>query len=449
MATTAEEDEDVPELTTFQSREAYVYAPLPPAPHYGHRAELWDVNKWLREVKVRVVTRQDDCFVRMEDLETGELFAECPLPSDGTSLTTAIEPVVDSSRYFVARIVDRGDKKKHAFVGLGFRDRADASDFTAALDDFRQLVRRSREAEAMRLRFGSGGGGGGEGGAAAGEGGSGSSSGEGGGGAGGGSAEDYRLRETITLKLSSSLKRSGSGDGDGQRKLLGRLSGSSGASAAMLASPLSALKLQPPPPSPASAATRPREPLPSASLSGGGDGGPARETADSDNSLAAATPAEASGAPAVGLAVAGGVALAAYGLKQVYDNPSRTYDANVGDEYDAWTDEGILEYYWGEHIHLGWYTEEEREKGWWKADFKAAKLRFTQEMFRFSGSTTPKRILDVGCGFGGSSRWLASQFPEAEVIGITLSPKQVERGTQLAKERGLNNVTFKASAALR
>jgi hypothetical protein len=63
---------------------------------------------------------------------------------------------------------------------------------------------------------------------------------------------------------------------------------------------------------------------------------------------------------------------------QIYDRPSRAYDGNVGDEYDAWTDEGILEYYWGEHIHLGWYTEEERAAGWWKADFKAAKLRFTQ-----------------------------------------------------------------------
>jgi hypothetical protein len=36
-----------PELATFTSQEAYVYAPLPPAPSYGHRAELWDVNKWL------------------------------------------------------------------------------------------------------------------------------------------------------------------------------------------------------------------------------------------------------------------------------------------------------------------------------------------------------------------------------------------------------------------
>lgn len=33
------EDDEVAELTTFQSKEAYVYAPLPPAPHYGHRAE--------------------------------------------------------------------------------------------------------------------------------------------------------------------------------------------------------------------------------------------------------------------------------------------------------------------------------------------------------------------------------------------------------------------------
>lgn len=54
----------------------------------------------------------------------------------------------------------------------------------------------------------------------------------------------------------------------------------------------------------------------------------------------------------------GGAVLAGYGIKKVFDTPSRAYDQNVGQEYDAWTEEGVLEYYWGEHIHLGYYTEE-------------------------------------------------------------------------------------------
>jgi MPBQ/MSBQ methyltransferase len=132
--------------------------------------------------------------------------------------------------------------------------------------------------------------------------------------------------------------------------------------------------------------------------------------------------------------------LALLALKRVYDTPSRSYNNNVGDEYDAWTDEGILEYYWGEHIHLGYYTEEERAAGWWKADFKAAKLRFTQEMFKFSGCQAPKRILDVGCGFGGSSRWLAAQFPEAEVVGERQAGCAVPRRVAGCREGGTAGV---------
>jgi adaptin ear-binding coat-associated protein 1/2 len=49
-----------------------------------------------------------------------ELFAECPLPSDGSPLTRRVETVVDSSRYYVLQVVDRTDAKKHAFLGIGF-----------------------------------------------------------------------------------------------------------------------------------------------------------------------------------------------------------------------------------------------------------------------------------------------------------------------------------------
>ncbi len=56
------------------------------------------------------------------------------------------------------------------------------------------------------------------------------------------------------------------------------------------------------------------------------------------------------------MAAAAGVALTFYALKRVFDTPSRAYKENVGDEYDSWTEDGVLEYYWGEHIHLGYYT---------------------------------------------------------------------------------------------
>ncbi|GLC52876.1 hypothetical protein PLESTB_000683600 [Pleodorina starrii] len=148
------------------------------------------------------------------------------------------------------------------------------------------------------------------------------------------------------------------------------------------------------------------------------------------------------------LAAVAGLGLTLFAVKRVLDTPSRKYDNNVGQEYDAWTEEGVLEYYWGEHIHLGYYSDEELERGYLKKDFKQAKFDFVDEMLKFSGAQGPKKILDVGCGFGGTSRHLAKKFRDASVTGITLSPKQVQRGTELAKEQGVGNVQFQVMDAL-
>ena len=80
--------------------------------------------------------------------------------------------------------------------------------------------------------------------------------------------------------------------------------------------------------------------------------------------------------------------------------------------------EGILEHYWGEHIHLGYYSAEERAQGYKKKDFKKAKFDFVDEMLHWSGAQQPQRILDVGCGIGGTSRHLAARFPNATVQGM-------------------------------
>ncbi|MEP0915782.1 methyltransferase domain-containing protein [Leptolyngbya sp. DQ-M1] len=110
-------------------------------------------------------------------------------------------------------------------------------------------------------------------------------------------------------------------------------------------------------------------------------------------------------------------------------NPRRYQSGDsVATAYDEWTQDGILEFYWGEHIHLGHYGSPPRSK-----NFLTAKSDFVHEMVCWGGldklpaGTT---VLDVGCGIGGSSRILARDYA-FDVTGITISPGQVKRAQEL------------------
>ena len=110
-------------------------------------AEDWTRSNEARQIHgVKVASEGLGGVVRLRDATTGELFAEAPLT---LPLRTCVEPVIDSSRYFCVRVVDPGSGN-HAFIGLGFRERAKASDFMAALDEYARYVERQRQAEAMR-----------------------------------------------------------------------------------------------------------------------------------------------------------------------------------------------------------------------------------------------------------------------------------------------------------
>ncbi|ERN42566.1 methylase involved in ubiquinone/menaquinone biosynthesis [Rubidibacter lacunae KORDI 51-2] len=104
---------------------------------------------------------------------------------------------------------------------------------------------------------------------------------------------------------------------------------------------------------------------------------------------------------------------------------------SVANAYDQWTDDGILEFYWGEHIHLGHYGSPPQRK-----NFIAAKESFVREMVRWGGldmlphGTT---VIDVGCGIGGSSRMLAREYGFS-VTGVTISSGQVRRARELTPD---------------
>jgi MPBQ/MSBQ methyltransferase len=106
----------------------------------------------------------------------------------------------------------------------------------------------------------------------------------------------------------------------------------------------------------------------------------------------------------------------------------------VASAYDAWTQDKLLERLWGEHIHLGFYPSGKKN-----IDFRKAKVLFVHELVKWSGlDKLPKgsRVLDVGCGIGGSSRILAEYYG-FHVTGITISPAQVKRARELTPH-GLN-----------
>ena len=129
------------EVTLWTCKEMYVYQIPPLKSESGHRANDWNVDKWLWSGRLRVVSCGALLKVILEDATSGELFATCPCKDPHSK---AVDPVVDSSRYFVLRI-ESGDGK-HAFIGMGFRDRNESYDFNATLQDHWRSVEREKEA---------------------------------------------------------------------------------------------------------------------------------------------------------------------------------------------------------------------------------------------------------------------------------------------------------------
>ncbi len=115
---------------------------------------------------------------------------------------------------------------------------------------------------------------------------------------------------------------------------------------------------------------------------------------------------------------------------------------NIKVFYDA--SSGLWESVWGEHMHHGYYGPEGKAR---TSDY-AAQVDMIEKLLAWGGVDKPRRILDLGCGIGGSSLHLARKY-NAEVWGITLSPVQAGRAMARAAEAGMSEqVHFKVADAL-
>jgi tocopherol O-methyltransferase len=85
---------------------------------------------------------------------------------------------------------------------------------------------------------------------------------------------------------------------------------------------------------------------------------------------------------------------------------------------------------WGEHLHHGYWATGLESK-------EEAQEALTVTLAETAQIEPGAAVLDVGCGFGGSSIYLATRY-QATVTGITISPVQAEMATQYAKRDNLS-----------
>ncbi|XP_024605544.1 adaptin ear-binding coat-associated protein 2 isoform X2 [Neophocaena asiaeorientalis asiaeorientalis] len=120
--------------------EVHVYRIPPRATNRGYRAAEWQLDQPSWSGRLRITAKGQVAYIKLEDRTSGELFAQAPVDQFPG---TAVESVMDSSRYFVVRIEDGNGRR--AFIGIGFGDRGDAFDFNVALQDHFKWVKQQCE----------------------------------------------------------------------------------------------------------------------------------------------------------------------------------------------------------------------------------------------------------------------------------------------------------------
>lgn len=104
---------------------------------------------------------------------------------------------------------------------------------------------------------------------------------------------------------------------------------------------------------------------------------------------------------------------------------------HIRDHYDRLS--VLYRAFWGEHIHHGYWEDQESTT--------TAQVKLIEKLAEKAEIPAGAYILDVGCGVGGSSLWLAEHY-EARVMGVTLSQVQVKIARKKAEKSGLQSRVF-------
>lgn len=151
----SEEGGSLLKQTLMSHDECFVYKVPPLATASGYRANDWNLASPLETCGFQVERRNNDLYLLFTLNNHTKLFALSKIEGESKSINNLnIEAVMDSSRYFVCKILqsnpsDPTKKTRTALLGFGFRERDIAIDLLGNIQQFRQSIDRELEAKEL------------------------------------------------------------------------------------------------------------------------------------------------------------------------------------------------------------------------------------------------------------------------------------------------------------
>ncbi|MCE9625973.1 MAG: methyltransferase domain-containing protein [Deltaproteobacteria bacterium] len=102
----------------------------------------------------------------------------------------------------------------------------------------------------------------------------------------------------------------------------------------------------------------------------------------------------------------------------------------------------------GRHVHWGYWERPERAD-LSPEDFARAAEALSQRVWRAALLKDGMKVLDAGCGFGGTVASLNENFQNMDLVGLNIDPRQITRARSKVTARACNRVQFVEGDACR
>ncbi|MEY3866898.1 MAG: class I SAM-dependent methyltransferase [Microcoleaceae cyanobacterium] len=95
----------------------------------------------------------------------------------------------------------------------------------------------------------------------------------------------------------------------------------------------------------------------------------------------------------------------------------------------------------GRHVHFGYWENPDNADGSID-DFALASEKLSQRVCDAGGAKDGLKILDCGCGFGGTIASLNDRVSSVQLFGLNIDARQLERAREQVKPQNKNTIEF-------